>query len=65
MKGKITDLGAEPVEDHGIYVSENATPILSNSKYEPLGSVSGKGVIQHQYSDLKKNTTYYTGLSLS
>ncbi|MCX6334779.1 MAG: DUF1566 domain-containing protein [Bacteroidia bacterium] len=59
LKGEISDLGIEPIDDHGIYVSENSTPLLSNSFYEPLGSVSVIGSFQYQYIGLKNNATYY------
>ena len=59
LKGEISDIGNEPIDDHGIFVSVNPTPILSNSLYEPLGSVSKKGSFQFQYTGLEKNTLYY------
>jgi uncharacterized protein (TIGR02145 family) len=59
LKGDISDLGSAPIDDHGIFVSENTVPAESNSEYQPLGTPSKKGEFEYLYNDLKKNTRYY------
>jgi uncharacterized protein (TIGR02145 family) len=59
LKGEITDLGSDPIEDHGMLVSDNSTPISSNSHIESLGIFSSKGSFQVNVGDLMVNTTYF------
>lgn len=59
LKGELTDLGSNPVEDHGIYLSTNNTPDNTNSTVKSLGPINSKGQFVTQYSGLAKNTLYY------
>ncbi|MFN8211150.1 MAG: FISUMP domain-containing protein [Bacteroidales bacterium] len=59
VRGEVTDIGTNIIEDHGILLSENTIPISSNSFYQPLGSRRTKGIFRYKYTGLKKNTTYY------
>jgi uncharacterized protein (TIGR02145 family) len=59
LKGEIIDMGSAPIEDHGILISENSPPVISNSKVESLGTPSSKGSFQVNAENLNVNTTYY------
>ncbi len=59
LKGEIIDMGSAPIEDHGILISENSPPVVSNSKVESLGMPSSKGSFQVNAENLNVNTTYY------
>ena len=59
LKGEITDLGPDPVEDHGIMISINANPSIINSNVVSLGQRTSKGSFQIEAADLAINTTYY------
>lgn len=59
LQGEVTDKGSDPIEDHGIIVSENDSPDKNNSTVKSLGTRNSKGVFQAQFSDLANNTTYY------
>jgi uncharacterized protein (TIGR02145 family) len=59
LKGEITDLGADEIDDHGIFLSENTTPVQTNSIVKALGTISAKGVFQAQFTNLLASTKYY------
>jgi uncharacterized protein (TIGR02145 family) len=57
LKGEITDIGLESIEDHGIMISENAG--MLNSTPKGLGAASAKSTYQVLFTDLKRSTVYY------
>ncbi len=59
VKGKISDLGTIPIDEHGIYISENQVPIQNNSKYQPLGPTSSKDTFVYNCTGLSIGTKYY------
>lgn len=59
LKGEITDIGPETIQDHGIFVSENSIPVQSNSIVKSLGTKSSKGTFQAQFTGLTEKTDYY------
>jgi uncharacterized protein (TIGR02145 family) len=59
LKGEIIDLGAEAIDDHGIFLSENTTPVQTNSIVKALGTISAKGVFQAQFTNLVPSRKYY------
>lgn len=59
LKGEITSIGPEPLEDHGILISMDAGPSIENSSVRSLGRRTSKGVFSVNVTDLNDNTTYY------
>lgn len=59
LKGEITDLGSDLIEDHGIIVGVNSIPITSNSDQVSLGICSSRGKFQVDASDLTLYSLYF------
>lgn len=57
LKGNITDLGSQPIDDYGIIISENASFINPVPKSGP--SNPKKGEFQLEFTGLIKNTNYF------
>jgi hypothetical protein len=60
LQGSLTELGSSPIKEHGFCWSrQNASPEITNSEKNQLGTKIETGIINYTLSGLKKGTLYY------